>query len=85
MVWGVLVVAVATGILFSSFFTETWAREARDAAQLAEDRDSPPADYRLSRGRQRRLQAITRWLRTAASLYLLIGLLVDWLCVNSIR
>src|SRR6266568_6796308 len=33
MVWGVLVIALATGILFCSFFTETWARDARDAAE----------------------------------------------------
>ncbi|MBU3064412.1 hypothetical protein KO481_23120 [Nocardia sp. NEAU-G5] len=33
MVWGVLVIALATGILFSSFFTETWAQDARYAAE----------------------------------------------------
>lgn len=33
VVWGVVVIALATGILFCSFFTETWAQDARDAAE----------------------------------------------------
>ncbi|WP_040823419.1 hypothetical protein [Nocardia jiangxiensis] len=82
MVWGVLVVAVATAILFSSFFTETWAREA---AQRAEAPDLPAHTYRSLRSRQRHMQAVTRWLRVAAVLYLLIGLFADWLCLTLVR
>jgi len=33
MVWGVIVITLATGILFCSYFTETWAQDARDAAE----------------------------------------------------
>ncbi|MQY17483.1 hypothetical protein [Nocardia macrotermitis] len=82
MIWGVLVVAIATAILFSSFFTETWAREA---AQRADDPAAPAHTHRALWDRQRRLQAITRWLRMCAVLYLLIGLLADWLCLTVVR
>ncbi|WP_067664504.1 hypothetical protein [Nocardia miyunensis] len=85
MVWGVLVIAAATAILFSSFFTETWAREAHAAAECGRARDLPPHTYRSLLAKGRWLRAITRWLRVCAVLYLLIGLLADWLCLNLIR